>query len=415
MAQIILNETEFCKLDVHYEADPQSLTTKKSEVINKFKDYPMSGFRQGKATIDAIKVRYRKEIEEAVKQELAEDAFQNTLLEKNIKPFGRPTINSINLTDNRFYCNFTLYKQPDFVLAEYKGFDVPKAPQAITQEEFAQRILQDLRTRYGNTIPYQEDDFVQMGDSIIVNYNGSIDGQMVDSLSADGEIMTVGKTAIPEFDQNLLGIKVGEVREFVVNVPETSIIPTVAGKSVKFVASLLMGSKIEPAPLDDELAKKMGLETIQSLMDNISSTASVRLNEIDNGYMMDQIARRLIANHTFQIPQWISTAEAKMNVANNKQSWDDMTDEQKQLCITQAENGIKLSLVLDKIRESEPEAQMTDEEVFKSVRENVVKVSPNPEEVLTELLKNGHIAILMGRVKDEYVLDFIKKTCNIIQ
>lgn len=424
--QITVNEVDYCKILVQYESDTETVQTKKAEIINKFRNQKIPGFRPGHATTDAIKQHFRKEINEALKQELADDAVHNVIFEKNIKPFGRPTFSYANLEESylvaangesalpKFRCEFSLHVQPEFELKTYKEYDIPKPAGIIPSEELSQKMLQDLRTRYGETIAYQADDFVQMGDTIILDFETSLDGVPVESLTGTGEILNVGRINIPGFNESLLGMKPEETREFDLNMPDTYK-EEYAGKTLHFKVKVTMGSKVQPAALDDELAKKIGLENFNTLLNQVQSTASNRVKELENNHYTDQISRRLIEAHDFRVPTWIATGEAQINARNAGQDWEAISDQDKEKHIDMAEKSIRLSLVLQKIRDNEPDAQLTDEEVFELAKKNIAKYSPDPDKVIGEIYKNGHLPLLFNRIRDEHTLGFIQKTCKIIE
>lgn len=423
---IITEEVEFCKLKVQYEADNDLVGSKREEVISKFRSQKVPGFRPGHATTDAIKQHFRKEINELLKQELAEDAVHSVIAEKNIKPFGRPIFSSVSLEDSylinisgqsalpKFKCEFMLHTQPEFELKEYKNFDLPKPAGILSAEDLSQRMLQDLRTKYGNTVPYAGEDFVQMGDTVIVDIETSSDGAAIPELTGQGEILNVGRITIPGFSESILGMKPEETREFDLNMGE-AFREEFANKSLHFKVRLSMGSKMEPAALNDELATKIGAENFDKLMENVRSTASSRVKELESNQLIDQISKRLIENHDFSIPQWISLAEAQINARNAGQDWDTIPDEEKTKYIDVSEKSIKLSLILQKIRENEPDAQLTDEETFNLARQNLAKYSPEPDKVMGEIYKNGHLPVLFARIKDEHTLGFIERNSKIIE
>jgi FKBP-type peptidyl-prolyl cis-trans isomerase (trigger factor) len=104
-----------------------------------------------------------------------------------------------------------------------------------------------------------------------------------------------------------------------------------------------------------------------------------------------------------------------MNAKNNGENWEVIPDSQKEKYLEAADNSIKLSLILNKIRDNEPDAQLTDEEVFKAAKENITKFSNEPDKVLEDVVKNGHLPILLNRIRDEYTLSFIEKNCKIVE
>src|SRR5580692_7837482 len=104
--EIEVKETEPCKLSVHYVTDAEAIFNKRAKIIEEFKKAPVPGFRPGKATIEAIRMHYRDQIEESLKRALAEDAYHNTLFEKKLKPHGAPRINNLLLANGKFTCDF---------------------------------------------------------------------------------------------------------------------------------------------------------------------------------------------------------------------------------------------------------------------------------------------------------------------
>jgi trigger factor len=411
---IQITERDYCQLQIKCEADAELVAAKKEQVALKFKDQKVSGFRQGKAPLNAVKMHYKKQIAETLKQELAEEAFNDAISKNNLKPFGNPQFTVANIDDSKFICEFSLNTQPSFELKEYKNFNIPKPADPISSEEFAQKMIQDLRVRFGTTEPYTDNDFVQLGDSIVIDYEGSLDGVQLDVLKANGEVVVVGRTPLENFDSSLLGMSVNEEREFVINIPEASGMPELAGKPVTFKVKLIAGSKSLPAPIDDELAKKAGIDTVDQLMAEVTSMASSRINEIRNTAIYNQISRRLVDNHDFKVPSWIATAEAQIKARGQKQNWEELSDDDKEKLVKSAEDSVKLSLILEKVRGEEPEAQLTDEETFSAVRESFSKTS-NKEQMLQTIISNGQLPLLMNHIRDEYTLGFIKKNSTIIE
>jgi FKBP-type peptidyl-prolyl cis-trans isomerase (trigger factor) len=127
---------------------------------------------------------------------------------------------------------------------------------------------------------------------------------------------------------------------------------------------LVMGSKSLPSALDDALAKKIGAKDINDLMSMAQSIAIQRAQELEKRYLSDQIAKRLIAGHKLEIPSWLSGFEAQLLAKQFGNSWSNISDDHKKDFIALAVQNVKLSIILDKIRESEPDSQLSDEEVL---------------------------------------------------
>lgn len=413
--EIEVNELEPCKVAVRYKANFLEISDKRVEVESTFKKAPVPGFRPNKASMGAIKLHYRQQIDESLKRALAEDAYHNTLFEKKIRPHGAPKFNNMLLDGGSFVCEFEMYTKPEFELVSYKDVEVVKPRPDREANEIAQQALQELRVRLGDVVPYSETDFVQQGDNIIIDYEADIAGEKVDNLCATGEMVTIGNNQIPDFDSNLLGMKGGETREFDIRAPEGSL-PSIASKTIHFKVTLTTGAKTTPCPLDDELGKKMGKKDYNELLEFVNATATGRVANSAKMTLHDAVAKRLVADNTISVPNWMSLSEARYLAHQSQLDWTTMTDIDKEKFMELADKNVKLSLILDKIREKEVESQLSDQEVFEIIKQNLAqtKIQKSMDEIIQEMNRTGYLQILFSRIRDEYTMDFVVKSVKII-
>ena len=415
--QIEVKEIEPCKLTVHYEADAEQILNKRAEVFQAFKKAPVPGFRPGKTAPEAIKMHYKSQIEESLKRGLAEDAYHNTLFEKKLKPHGAPKFTSLDLLNGKFSCDFDLHTKPDFELAPYTKLTLAKPHNSMSQSDMTEKMLQEVRVKFGEHSPYQEEDFVQMGDNVIVDYEGFVDGVKVESLSATGEMLTVGASQLISFDQNLLGMRLSETRKFSLIVPDTGL-PSLANKKIDFKVTLTIGSKNVPAGLDDALAQKVGKKDFNELREFVVASAGAQLANSNKASLNGAVGAKLVNDNVFDVPNWMSLSEAQYLAHNSKLDWNLISDIDKEKFLSMGEKNVKLSLVLDKIREVEPDAQLSDQEVLEIIKQNMSKTKlpvSSFEEALKEMNRTGYLQILFSRIKDEYTLDFILKSAIITE
>ena len=413
---IEVTELEPCKLSIHYEANTLEIMDKRAEVQNAFKKAPVPGFRQGKASLDAVKIHYRQQIEESLKRALAEDAYHNTLFEKKLRPHGAPKFNNLLLDGGKFTCEFEMFTKPEFTIATYKDMEVPKPPETQDATELTEKMLQELRVRLGDVAPYSDTDFVQAGDNVIVDYEGSIDGKEVPGLVNTGEMITVGSNFIPDFDSNLLGMTAGETREFDIHAPDGSL-PSIAGKTVHFKVTLTTGAKTIPCPLNDELAIRMGKKDFTELRNDVAAAAAVRMQQTSKKSLHEAVAKRLVADNDVNVPNWMALSEAQYLAHQSQLDWNLVQDVDKEKFLELATKNVKLSLVLDKIRELEVESQLSDQEVFEIIKQNLAatKIQKPLDEVIQEMNRTGYLQILFSRIRDEHTMDYIVKSVKVIE
>jgi trigger factor len=416
MSDIKVQEVEYCKINVYYVADADEIERKQDQVLQAFKDAPVPGFRKGKQTINAIKMHYRDQIKEAMKRALTESAFHNTLFEKGYRPYGEPYIGSMFFERGEFNCDFIIHIKPDFEIASYKGLNIPKPHSAMTITDISAEIMQQLRIKFGETIPYEDNDFVQVGDNIIIDFDGSINGQNVPALSKQGAVMEVGTSKLPGFDDMLLGMKQEEERKFSLLVPEGSL-PSLVGQTIDFTVKLSAGTKSIPHALNDELAIKMGKESFIELQTDVDGAAANKYSMVCRQAIIDMVQKKLIIDNQFKVPAFMTEAEGRMLIEKANLKWDEVAQVDKDKYLELAEDNVKLALILDRIAENDPEAQLTDNETFSIIKDHLAKKygESNVDNILKEMVKNGSLQMMAAQVKNQFVLDFICKNVNIIE
>ncbi len=413
---IVVNEVAPCKFSVSYEADALKIMNKRGEILNLFKKAPVPGFRAGKASFDAIKAHYRDQIEEALKRALVEDAFHDTLFEKKIKPYGPPKFSSVLMVNGKFSCEFELHTKPDFELASFENLEIPKPHTEVTQEELSQKMLQELRVTYGEVLPYVDTDFVQTGDNVIIDYESSFNGEVIPHLCATGEMLKVGENNLNMITDHLIGMAPGETRECVLKMPEGAL-PSLAGKEINFKVTLITGSKTIPCPLNDELAKKINMQSFDELIKFVNEAAMGKIANLEKKQLNEAVSLKLLELNNIDVPEWMALSEAQYLAHQSKIDWEVLADLDKEKYIEMAKKNVKLALILDKIRETDVKSQLTDQEVFELIKDNLTRsrVQTSLDEVMKELGRTGMLQILMQRIKDENTLDYVVKTVKVLE
>ena len=129
-----------------------------------------------------IERKFRKEIRAEVEKKVLGDSTRQAISEKGLRVLQLANIEDVKLAeDNSISPTATVVTQPDFVLPEYKGIMVEIHPAKVTDEE-VDRSMEELREQAADFVDLDEDRGAQMEDFIVVNYSGTIDGQLVHEL-----------------------------------------------------------------------------------------------------------------------------------------------------------------------------------------------------------------------------------------
>lgn len=403
-----VTEVEYCKMKVHYIADAKVVDEKRSIAIKKIKDakFPVPGFRPGKASDIAIKVQLKDKINEIVTQDLVAHAYDDILFETKIKPIGYPQINGAQLDGSSFWCDLMLLKKPDFDLAAYKDLEIPKPHQPANKDSLTEEMLQNLRVKHGSTEPYGENDFIQAGDSVTIEYTCTIDGEVNKDLSNEGEMYKLGTSYVTEFDDNILGMKPDDERTFDIKFDER-FDASLAGKMGTFKVKLFMGARTMPHALDDDLAVLSGYESYDIMRSNIESSVVGYLAQQEKQASLQQIASKLVSEHNFEVPSWLFLMESQKLAAQKGLNWADMEDEKKKQFNDAAKANVKLSLILDSIRDQEPECIFSDQELVNIIAQNLEANGKKAQETINKMSKDGQLIGILASLRDEAVLQWI--------
>lgn len=412
-------EVEFCKVKVTYEADPDVVEGKYDEAIAEFRDghlkgkQKIAGFRQGKAPDYAIKSYCRRQIRDWVNREMRSQAYDEMLYETHMKPIGLPEFSDVQLKGNKFTCNMTVLRKPDFKLQQYKDFELPQPHSDIDPVAEAEQGLRNLQMRFAEIEPYGDDDFVDNGDQITMDFEATIDGEPFEGSKAEGQLYLVGTNIFEGFDENLLGMMPGDERTFDVTFPEY--IPEVGGKTAQCKVTVHMGTKRRPHPLDDELVKKCGAETLDKLRASLMTVSQQRKAQEENNDLRQQVSRRLVNEHDFEVPEFLKKVEFLTQLAQHGGTEDDLTEENREALMGMAENNVKLSLILDSIREAEPDSVMSDTEAEGAIKQRALLQNQNPDQVVVEAKKSGAYEGMVSALRDEFTLQWVVSQSKIVE
>lgn len=218
--------------------------------------YVIEGFRKGKAPRAFVEKKYGREcfIEDAVDICLQKVYTEVLSADNTIEPIARPDVDVGVITLEE--CNFTITVQcpPKVIVGAYKGLKVTKAVTAVTDEMVNAQIAKAQEQQASFTENLEGE--VKNGDTINLDYSGSVDGVVFAGGTAEKQELNIGSgTFIPGFEEQLVGVKVGEEKDVKVTFPTEYQEATLAGKEATFKCKVNF-IKVKNVPeVNDEFAK----------------------------------------------------------------------------------------------------------------------------------------------------------------
>lgn len=198
------------------------------------------------------------------------NAYTAAVKEAKIDAVGQPKIEPVSMDkDKAWTMKATVSVKPEVELGEYKGIEVPKQNTRVYQKDIDAELD---KKREQNAELVLKDDKAAKGDTVTIDYKGTIDGKAFDGGSAENYSLELGSnTFIPGFEDQLEGHKAGDEVDVVVTFPEDYGAKDLAGKEAHFATKLHEVKSKELPKLDDEFAKDVddSVETLDELKEKI--------------------------------------------------------------------------------------------------------------------------------------------------
>ena len=235
------------------------------------KNLRVPGFRKGHVSRVIFDQYYGEEAlyEDALNIVLP-NAYSAAVKEAGIKAVGQPQIVPVSMDkDKDWTMKATVTVEPEVKLGDYKGIEVPKQNTRVYQKDIDAELE---KKREQNAELVLKDDKAAKGDTVTIDYKGTIDGKAFDGGSAENYSLELGSnTFIPGFEDQLEGHKAGDEVDVVVTFPEDYGAKDLAGKEAHFATKLHEVKSKELPKLDDEFAKDVddSVETLDELKEKI--------------------------------------------------------------------------------------------------------------------------------------------------
>lgn len=393
----------------------EEVTGKIEEVFKELeRDAKIKGFRPGKAPRRVIEAAYGSYIFEEVSSRLVSQSFEKALEEVSIIPISRPRITKDKIErDKEFHYTAVFEVIPEFEVKDYIGIELKKEKREVKEEDLA-LVLNQLRERGAQAKPIGEDREVRTGDYLIIDYVGVVDGKPIKDLKAkDAQVIAGDKRLMAEFEDNLIGIKKGEEKEFEITYPEDSQMKDVAGKAVNFTVTVKeILERILPE-LDDEFSKDLGEENLEGLKKRIRWDLEKRFNKESEDKLKGELIKVLLERTPLDVPPILIENETlrlkrefAINLERHGLKLPVLNEETEGGFRERAERNVKASIILGAIARKEG-IQVDEDEVDNKLLEISKSAAVSFQKVREIYEKNNMVDSLKASLVEDKVLNFL--------
>ena len=385
------------------------------------KNISIPGFRKGKVPRQVIEKMYGAGVfYEDAANSILPGAYADAAKESGLDITSTPQIDVTQIEKGKdFIFTATVALKPDVVLGQYKGVEVPKPDRTVTDED-VEKALKEEQEKNARQITV-EDGGAENGDSVVMDYEGKIDGEPFEGGSAKNHTLVLGSGSfIPGFEDGLLGVKGGETRDVEVTFPEDYHAEELKGKKAVFTCKVERVTRKELPELDDEFAQEVSeFDTLDAYKADVRKNLETKKEEAARQEIKDNAVSKAAQNSTIEIPAPMIDTQADRMIDNfarrlqaqgmSMQQYMQFTGSDENMMREQvkpqAEIQIRNQLTLEKIAEAE-NIQVSDEELDQEIEKMAKAYNMEPDK-MKEIIGDEEKENIRKDLADQKAMDLV--------
>ncbi len=433
--QVTENVSEGLKREFEVKVPAAALEARVVERLGEMKNrVRINGFRPGKVPLAHLKKLYGRSVMAETIETVVRETNAKIVDERGLKLAMEPKVTMPEeavevekILDGKSDLAYRLALEvlPKIELADFGSITLERLVAEVTEAE-VDAAVQKFAEETKPYNPKGEGAKVETGDRAMINFSGKIGGAPFEGGSGEDIGVNVGSgTFIPGFEDQLIGMAVGETKTVNVTFPSAYTSPQLAGKDAEFEVTVKSIDQPGTVTIDDDYAKSLGLESLAKLHETLKG----RLAQEHAGQSRQKLKRKLLDQldqlHKFAGPPTLIEEEFKnvWKVVENdlktqgRTFADEGTTEEKarEEYHAIAERRVRLGLVLAEIGERNS-IQVTDDELSRDIVERTRQFPGREQEIWDYYRKNpSALASVRAPLFEEKVVDFILELAKVTE
>ena len=371
------------------------------------------GFRPGKVPRKIFESTYGSAtILERALDDLLNAKYPAALEEHGIEPLTRPNVELVPTEEGQPpIFKAVVAVRPEFEPQDYVGIEISDVPETASDDDL-DRTLEQMRRDAATLVPVDRP--AQLGDTVTMDYAGTVDGVAFDGGTASGQETELQEDRfIPGFVAGIVGMRAGETKEVAMTFPDPYASPDLAGKDAVFTITVHEVKEPELPELDDELAKRISpkTETVDALKAEVKRRLDETVKRNARRRLTGEVIDKLLAANDFPLPAVLVEREtdglldeSRQYVARAGLTWGDYLtqsgkseEELREGFKPEAERRVKTTLLVEAIAKKEG-IQATQADVEAELAALSAQYG-QPRERIIEALQSNVAALIDGIVR----------------
>ncbi|MDD4110295.1 MAG: trigger factor [Clostridia bacterium] len=389
--------------------------------------FSVQGFRKGKVPRKVIEKQYGEGVffDHAIDIGFADE--YNEFLDKNldIEPITQPDVKIEKFEKDGIVLSASVEIVPEVKLGTYTGITIEKGKEKVKKADVEKelKLIAERQARF-----VESSEAAKMGDFATIDFAGSVDGKIFEGGTAQNYRLELGsKSFIDTFEQQIVGMKVGDSKDVNVTFPENYQEKTLAGKPALFKVILNKLETKELPEINDEFAANVSeFENLEDYKNDIEKRLQIKLENEKEKMLENELIEKIVKESEVEIPEILVEKQVDMFVRDLEMrlgyqgvkvedylqytgtTLDKFKEDRKEI----ATQTVKTRLVLEELVKKE-KMGVTDIELDKVLSETADKYKKSLAD-FKKSLDNKTVAYYQNDILMKKLLEFLKNNNNII-
>lgn len=407
--------------EIEIKLDKEWIDALDATFKKKNKEVKIDGFRKGMASKDiylkhfGIESLYADAVDTCIGV-----AYKKALEENKLVPACEPSVDVTGISDSNVIFKFKIITKPEVTLGEYKNLKIKKGTVKVTDEEIDNQI-EHMRGHMADIVVKDNGEIVN-GDTAVINFEGKVDGKVVDGATGENYPLEIGSHSfIPGFEEGLVGLKKGDVKELNLKFPE-NYVEDLKGKDVVFTVTVNeIKTKVLPE-INEDFFKDLGYEDVKNL-DELKNKVKEELTHEkehqEEEKFMDQVLETAVKNMKIELNEEIVDEEIHRMINQYAEQlkmygmdineYFKMTGMSEETLHTQmqpeAEKRVKYRYLLEAVAEKE-NIKFTEKEIEKGAEDLANKYGITKEQLIESF---GSMDVVEYDMKMQKAIEILKE------
>ncbi|HTS91377.1 MAG TPA: trigger factor [Stellaceae bacterium] len=261
----------------------------------------LPGFRPGKVPMKVLKRRYGPAVMGEVIERAVNDSSTEALRSRNLRPALQPKVEIVAFNEGTdLEYRLAVEVLPEIEPTDFASIELERLRPEVPEADVASALERMARQQRKSEVV---DRAAEKGDAVVIDFKGTVDGKEFQGGTAQGYRLELGTgTFIPGFEDQILGAKAGDTRTVGVTFPQDYGAADLAGKAASFEVAVKEVRGFTEQPIDDSLAKAVGMEKLEELREAVSEQIERDYQDLARQRLKRALLDKLAERHEFPVP-----------------------------------------------------------------------------------------------------------------